>query len=291
MVLEFKNVTKKYGAKYALRGFTATLTNGVYGLLGPNGAGKTTLINIVTGIMPPTAGDVLCDGVSTQKLKLGFISKVGYLPQHPVFYKDFRAREFMHYMCAVKDIPKNEAKKRTEELLEVVNLSDEAEKKIGAYSGGMRQRLGIAQAMLNDPELLILDEPTAGLDPKERIRFRNIISKLSADRIVILATHIVSDVEYIANEVILLKKGELLRCEKPSELLKTVEGRVYGVTVNEADIGRVMDTYNVGNIHVSDGLYDVRVICSDGKDAPDGSAPLEPNLEDVFLYYFREEAV
>ena len=218
-MLEFKNVTKKYGAKYALKGFTATLKNGVYGLLGPNGAGKTTLINILAGILPPTAGDVLCDGVSTQKLNLDFISRVGYLPQHPVFYKDFRAREFLHYMCAVKDIPKKEAEKRTEELLEIVNLADEAEKKIGAYSGGMRQRPGIAQAMLNDPELLILDEPTSGLDPKERIRFRNIISKLSADRIVILATHIVSDIEYIANEVILLKKGELLRCGS-AELLK-----------------------------------------------------------------------
>lgn len=213
------------------------------------------------------------------------------MPQHPVFYKDFRAREFLHYMCAVKDIPKKEAEKRTEELLEIVNLADEAEKKIGAYSGGMRQRPGIAQAMLNDPELLILDEPTSGLDPKERIRFRNIISKLSADRIVILATHIVSDIEYIANEVILLKKGELLRCGSPAELLKTVEGRVYGLTVGDDDIGHIMDSYNVGNIHVSEGSYDVRIVCGDGEAVPEDAVPLEPNLEDVFLYYFKEEAM
>jgi ABC-2 type transport system ATP-binding protein len=241
MVLEINDISKKYGSKYALKNFTAVLKNGVYGLLGPNGAGKTTLINIITGIIFPTSGYVLCDGVSTYKLKLDFISKIGYLPQHPVFYKDFKAREFLHYMCALKDINRKEAKNRTEQLLEVVNLTNEADKKIGLYSGGMRQRLGIAQAMLNDPQLLILDEPTAGLDPKERIRFRNIISKLSANRIVILSTHIVSDIEYIANEIILLKNGELLRKKKPSELLRDVKNKVYGLKINENKKKRAME--------------------------------------------------
>lgn len=287
MELKFDGISKKYNKKYALKNFSTTLDNGVYGLLGPNGAGKTTLINITIGILHQNEGEVYCDGLPTRKLKLDFISKIGYLPQHPSFYKNFRAREFLHYICAIKDIPKEISKERTEELLKMVNLSDEGEKRIGSYSGGMRQRLGIAQAMLNDPELLILDEPTAGLDPKERIRFRNIISKLSADRIVILATHIVSDVEYIAKEILLLKQGVLIAKARPKDLIEESHAKVFSMTADDDHIASLMDKLHISNIQHAHGIYTLRVI-DENPPAAD-AVRVEPNLEDVFLYYFKGE--
>jgi ABC-2 type transport system ATP-binding protein len=192
----------------------------------------------------------------------------------------------LHYICAIKDISKAEGRKKTEELLELVNLTDEAEKKIGSYSGGMRQRLGIASAMLSNPELLILDEPTAGLDPKERIRFRNIISKLSAGRIVLLSTHIVSDIEHISNQVILLGGGHLIAKDTVNNLLGLAEGKVWELTVSEQESERIIDSYSIGNILHENGLYKLRVI-SDAQ--PEGNAkPQKPTLEDVFLYCFKE---
>ena len=194
MEVRLEHISKKYGSKYALRDFTATLENGVYGLLGTNGAGKTTLINAFMGIIP-AQGDIFINGTNIRSLGSDFLSNIGYLPQYPKFYRDFSVREFLRYMCVLKGIDQADA--RIDSLLDTVNLADAAGKKIGALSGGMRQRLGIAQAMLSDPGILILDEPTAGLDPRERIRFRNLISQFSENRIVILATHIVSDVEFI----------------------------------------------------------------------------------------------
>lgn len=289
MILTIDHVSKRYKNKYALKDFSATFTEGVYGLLGPNGAGKTTLISIIIGILHPTGGRILYNGVPTEQMGLDFVSKIGYLPQYPAFYKDFRAREFLEYMCAVKDIPKVTGKKRIAELLTMVNLTEEAEKKIGSYSGGMRQRLGIAQAMLNDPAILILDEPTAGLDPKERIRFRNIISKLSSERIVILATHIVSDIEYIANEVVLLKKGELLYQQKPDDLLDGIQNKVWSVCVDNDRIDSFMDQYSISNIQHSDNQYKLRIV----SDQPpvEGAETIPPNLEDAFLYYMGEETL
>lgn len=285
MELRLEGISKKY-KKYALKNFSATLTDGVYGLLGPNGAGKTTLISIITGILPYDEGEIYCNNIPTRNLKSDFISKIGYLPQYQTFYKNFKAREFLHYMCAIKDIPKKESLERTEELLEMVNLSDEAEKKIGSYSGGMRQRLGIAQAMLNDPELLILDEPTAGLDPKERIRFRNIISKFSSNRIIILATHIVSDIESIAKEVIILKEGELLAKSTPSELTSAINEKVYSMTTDEKNISALMDKFTISNIQFENGVYTLRVV---DENRPDYNAVnISPNLEDVFLFHFGE---
>lgn len=283
MILKMDAISKSYKDKKALKDFSATLKEGVYGLLGQNGAGKTTLINVITGILNPDGGKVFFNDADVKKMGVGFISKIGYLPQFPQFYKNFEAIEFLRYICAIKDVPEKTGKKRIEELLEMVNLSDAANKKIGAFSGGMRQRLGIAQAMVNDPEILILDEPTAGLDPKERIRFRNIISRFSEDRIVLLATHIVSDVEYIANEVILLQEGILIKQDKPMSLIDEMRGKVWEVKVDTANSQEFLDKYSISNIVFNEGHYALRVV-SEQKPA-EGASSISPNLEDAFLYH------
>lgn len=286
MELRFENIAKKYGKINALKNFSTILTNGVYGLLGPNGAGKTTLINILTGIENQTNGEIYFNDVSVKRERLNFLSMIGYLPQYPNFYKDFKAREFLHYMCAIKDIPKKISKMRTEEVLVMVNLYNEANKKIGSFSGGMRQRLGIAQAMLNDPKILVLDEPTSGLDPKERIRFRNTISKLSSDRIVILATHIVSDVEHMAKEIILLNKGKIVAQNTTNELIKQSNATVYSITTTDENINDYMDSLDVSNIQYLDGIYTLRIV-SEEKNL--NAIKVKPNLDDLFLYYFKED--
>ena len=204
MVIEFIGVSKQYGKKFALQDFSATLRPGVYGLLGANGAGKTTLINLLVGVLAANSGNILVDGVDIKNLGQEFLSKIGYLPQYPAFYREFTVKEFLRYMCALKGIPDKTGWLSAQVLLQEVNLPDIERKKVGALSGGMRQRLGIVQAVLGDPDILILDEPTAGLDPQERIRFRNLITRFSKNRTVLLATHIVSDVEFIANEVLLM---------------------------------------------------------------------------------------
>ena len=279
----FKEISKIYKGKYALKNFTSELENGVYGLLGANGAGKTTLINIFVGILKSDKGQVLINDVDVRNLGINFLSHIGYLPQYPQFYKNFEVMDFLEYMCVLKDIPKEEGLKRAKELLEIVNLSDTATKKIGALSGGMRQRVGIAQAMLNNPDILILDEPTAGLDPQERIRFRNLITKFSENRIVLLATHIVSDIEYIANQVILLKDGQLLKQDSPQALAAGIKGKVWNLTVNDEVMDDKMSELKISNMMRDHKGIHLRVI-DDIK--PDSKAiNVQPNLEDVFLYY------
>ena len=284
MLLEIKNISKQYPKTLALDHFSAELSSGLYGLLGPNGAGKTTLISIITTLLSPSSGEVLYDG----KLIGGrdYMKILGYLPQYPRFYKNFTAQEFLLYMSAMKGLHKKDAHKRVTELLEQVNLTEHKNKKIGAFSGGMRQRLGIAQAILNDPEILILDEPTAGLDPKERVRFRNIISKLSTDRIIILATHIVSDVECVAKEVILLKEGNLLQKASPLLLQSAMTGKVWSLLVDENEMEEYMNRYVIANAAASEGKYSLRII-SDDKPKEDAVSE-SPRLEDVYLYYFGE---
>ncbi|MCR5305013.1 MAG: ABC transporter ATP-binding protein [Oscillospiraceae bacterium] len=284
MKLEIRNVSKQYSGTLALDGFSAELTCGLYGLLGPNGAGKTTLISIITTLLPPTAGTVLYNGRPAGGRD--YMKVIGYLPQDPRFYKSFTAEEFLRYMAAMKGIGKKDAAARTAELLEQVNLTAHRNKKIGAFSGGMRQRLGIAQAILNDPEILILDEPTAGLDPKERVRFRNIISRLSSDRIILVATHIVSDLEFAAKEVLLLKEGRLLKKAAPTDLQNSVAGKVWRIQAEEAELEQYMRRYVIANAAASGGQYTLRIV-SDEK--PQESAqPEQPRLEDVYLYYFGE---
>ncbi len=270
---------------YALKDFTTELTEGVYGLLGANGAGKTTLINIIVGILGSDGGTVLIDGQDAGTLGKDFLSKIGYMPQYPVFYRDFTVMDFLLYMCALKGIPAEQGKKRALELLDIVNLSDAKDKKIGALSGGMRQRVGIVQAMLGDPEILILDEPTAGLDPSERIRFRNLISKFAQGRTILLATHIVSDVECIAKEIMILKEGSLITQGTTDTLEQNIYGKVWEVTVNGEDAARLGSQYYVSNMKQQGERFLVRIV-SDM--LPDSDAvKVSPNLEDVFLYYFR----
>ncbi len=284
MSIQFQKVSKRYKDKYALKDFSAELDEGVYGLLGANGAGKTTLINIFVGILRGDGGKLLVDGQDAKKLGKSFLSQIGYMPQYPIFYRDFRVVEFLRYMCALKGIPEKQGDARIRELLSMTNLTEHKDKKIGALSGGMRQRVGIAQAMLSDPRFLILDEPTAGLDPNERIRFRNLISRFAQGRTILLATHIVSDVECIAKEIILLKEGELVIQGTPSVLEDSIKDKVWELTADDQEAMELSDRYCISNMKQEQESYKLRIV---GDDCPlAGAQPAPPSLEDVFLYYF-----
>jgi len=219
-MLEIKNLSKSYNRKPALKDISMTIENGLYALLGPNGAGKSTLINIITDNLNADSGEILYDGTPSKKLGADFRKLLGFMPQQQGLYETFTGRRFLGYMAALKKIPKKEISAEIERVSSLVNLSDELDKRLGAYSGGMKQRILIAQAVIGDPKLLILDEPTAGLDPKERVRMRNLISGLSSGRIVIMATHVVSDIETVADEIILLKEGQLVAKASASELIQ-----------------------------------------------------------------------
>ncbi len=285
MQLEIVNVTKKYGRKKALYSFSASLTNGVYALLGPNGAGKSTLMNIITDIIKPTSGDVLWNGRSIYNVGDEFRRLLGFLPQSPGFYKSFTGYEFLSYIACLKGMTdKKEIKSEVCRLLEKVNMTDAANRKIGSYSGGMRQRIGIAQALIGDPKLLIFDEPTAGLDPTERIRFKNIISEMSLDCIVILATHIVSDVSQIAKNVMLIGNGNLIENSSANELISKQSLRVWNVCCNEHELKEFMKQYKIASIQNSGNDIAVRLL-SDEKPC-ESAVPLQTTLEDIYLHYF-----
>ena len=286
MKLELDTISKSYGKFKALRSVSATLEDGVYGLLGPNGAGKTTLINILIGILPSSGGTIRLDGNDTAKMGRNYFDLIGYMPQYPQFYANFTVLEFLSYMCKLKGV--KDASSRMEESLAFVNLYDQRQMKIGALSGGMRQRLGVAQAILNDPKLLVLDEPTAGLDPGERIRFRNLISKLATGRIILLATHIVSDVECIAKEILLLQKGKLVMQGTPNQLEQSIQGKVWEITVNRPDAMLLSDMYCVSNMKQQGKNFQLRII-NDTRPLS-GAAPVEPNLDDVFLHTFFQHS-
>lgn len=293
MELKINNLSKTYkkGAVKALDDFSITLTPGVYGLLGPNGAGKSTLMNIITDNLNADSGEVIYNGENIKKLGKDFRAVLGYMPQQQGLYDDFTLNRFLWYMAALKGLKRKEAKEKITKLLETVNLTDSAHKKLGAFSGGMKQRALIAQALLNEPEILILDEPTAGLDPKERIRIRNFISDIAEDKIVILATHVVSDIEFIAKEVILLKSGKLVACDNISELLKSVEDKTFEITTEDSSLVRkLQENYRVSNILREGNTVKVRIVTDNLPDSVSASK-VKPTLEDLYLYIFEEEKV
>ena len=287
MELQLQELNKQYGTKCAVNNVSATLTSGVYGLLGANGAGKTTLMRMICGVLKPTSGSIRLNGKSIGELGERYYTHLGYMPQDFGFYPDFTAREFMLYMAAVKGLDKRVAKTRTQDLLHMVNLDDVADKKIKSYSGGMKQRLGIAQAELNNPSILILDEPTAGLDPKERVRFRNLISDFAKEKIIILSTHIVSDVSYIADTILLMKNGSFLLQEPMATVTDNIRGKVWEILVDERNADEYSRKFSVVNLHHENNKVRLRII---DEIAPmDDAIAVSPSLEDLFLYHFGEE--
>lgn len=287
MELQLRNLSKQYGTKCAVDNVNAKLEPGVYGLLGANGSGKTTLMRMICGVLKPTSGDIRLNGKTIDELGEQYYTHLGYMPQDFGFYPDFTAREFMLYMAAVKGLDKRVAKTRTQDLLHMVNLDDVADKKIKSYSGGMKQRLGIAQAELNNPSILILDEPTAGLDPKERVRFRNLISDFAKEKIVILSTHIVSDVSYIADTILLMKNGSFLLQEPMATVTDNIRGKVWEILVDERNADEYSRKFSVVNLHHENNKVRLRII---DEIAPmDDAIAVSPSLEDLFLYHFGEE--
>ena len=248
MELKLEHITKRYKDKIAVDDVSLTLTPGVWGMLGANGAGKTTLMRMIAGIMKPTAGEILYDNISIQSLGGEYRNIFGYLPQEFGFYPEFTVLNYLEYVAALKGLPKKDAKDKIGELLELLTLSDVRKKKIVKLSGGMKRRVGIAQALLNDPEVLILDEPTSGLDPGERVRFRNLLSKFAKERIVLISTHIVPDVEYIANKNAVIKNGKIIAVGTTQELVKMVEGKVYSCTVSQEEFPKWEQRLRIVNI-------------------------------------------
>lgn len=281
-MLSLNNITKKYGNFTALEDINLEFSGGVYALLGPNGAGKTTLIKMLTTLIFPTKGKILWNGDEIIGLDGTYRDIIGYLPQDFGYYRNHSPREFLLYMSALKCIPSDTAKRKTDELIDLVGLSEVRNKKMRKFSGGMVQRVGIAQAMLNDPKILILDEPTAGLDPKERVRFRNLISSLSKDRIVILSTHIVSDIETIANRVIMFKDKRLFINDAPASICDSLAGKVY-----ETDnIARIDTPYLALTERQENGRTITRF--AGESSCGDVAYSVNPNLEDVFLYVYQD---
>lgn len=284
MELSLDRLTKHYGNKIAVDCVSATLRPGVYGLLGANGAGKTTLMRMLCTVLESTSGEVFLDGNEITSMGPEYRNILGYLPQDFGFYPNYSADEFLLYIAALKGIPKNIAKNRTKELLEVVGLSSVAGKKIKTFSGGMKQRLGIAQALLNTPEILILDEPTAGLDPKERVRLRNLLADYAGDKIVILSTHIVSDVEAIADEVLLMREGRFIQQGSVPQLVQKAEGKVWELSVPMEEARKWEAKTTVANFRHEGERVVLRIISE--KRPAEQAVPCEAMLEDLYLYYF-----
>ena len=288
MKLEIRHVTKRYRDKMAAADVSLTLTAGVWGLLGANGAGKTTLMRMLAGILRPTEGQILCDGVEIGALGAAYREKLGYLPQEFGFYPEFTVQDYLEYMAALKGLPRAEAARQIDALLERVSLAEVRRKKIVKLSGGMKRRVGIAQALLNDPEILILDEPTAGLDPGERVRFRNLLSEFAQDRIVLISTHIVSDVEYIAVENAVMKDGKIIAVDTTEGLVQQIEGKVWQGSAPAGELPRWEHCLQVVNLrNEPDGTVTLRYLA----EAPQlpGSIPARPKLEDLYLWLFPEE--
>ena len=287
MELRLDNLTKKFEKFTAVNHINLTLTNGVYGLLGVNGAGKTTLMRMLCTLLKPTHGKIDCDGKDIFEMDGEYRSLLGYLPQDFGFYPEFTVQDYLLYIATIKGIRPAVARKRTRELIKKVGLTKVANKKMKKLSGGMKRRAGIAQAMLNNPKILILDEPTAGLDPNERIRFRNLICELSEERLVLLSTHIVSDIEYVANQIIMMKDGTIMNQGTLDEILDSMPEKVWTCMVSQQEVSEMTKRYKVSNMKSEHNGVDLRIISSE---KPYETATcVRPSLEDVFLYYFGEK--
>lgn len=288
MELKIENLTKEFQKTPAVSHLTYTMENGVYGLLGLNGAGKTTLMRMLCTLLKPTEGRILCNGENIFAMGAGYRKLLGYLPQDFGFYPDFTVRDYLMYIASIKGVHKAVARKRVEELLVRVGLTKAENKKMRKLSGGMKRRAGIAQAMINHPEILILDEPTSGLDPNERIRFRNLISELAQERLVLLSTHIVSDVESIVNEILLMKDGELVHAGSPEQIIEDIPEKVWSLTLGRQEAASYGKRYKTANARSTSSGTELRIL---SKEKPHPEAvEEEPGLEDVFLSYFGEKA-
>ncbi len=286
MQLQITKLSKIYDDKKAVNNVNLTLTKGVYGLLGANGAGKSTFMKMICGVQAPSSGKITLNEKNIKGLGEKYREKIGYLPQNFSYYPEFTVFDFLMYVSSLKGLGKSQAVKKSKELIDIVGLKDKEKEKIKKLSGGMKQRVGIAQAMLNEPQILILDEPTAGLDPKERVNFRNLISAFSKDRIVILSTHIVSDIEYIAEKIILMKEGEILHFGKPNEVTSEIDNYVFECIVPSNEVDRYISKFNVANLkNIDNNRTILRIISS--KIPMANAQKVNANLEDLYLYYFK----
>ena len=287
MNLTVENVSKLYKQKIALKEVDLEFSSGIYGILGTNGSGKTTLMRILASVLKPSSGRVLLNGENIIELDQEYRKNIGYLPQQNGLYETFTAEKFLLYIAALKGLEKEEARQKTKEVLQLTGLEEYGMKKISKLSGGMKRRIGIAQALLNDPFILIVDEPTAGLDPKERIRFRNLLSQISSNRIVLLSTHIVSDIEYIAKEVLILKEGQVIKKKSPKLLLQEIGGYVWSLHVHVDEVSLYQRSFQIANLIQVGDTVELRII---SQHRPHPKARQEmPNLEDLYLYFFDEE--